>query len=173
MLNPEYAKEQLQAFRIPNWKATKAALVANLPEALREIVFAILECDRSGQPYTEYHAKYDAQNKAVGQLDDLSIEERIKIFALLFPKIYLHVEAAWQLFSRLPYQLGWQRKAFRAPHNSDITKPARCNWLKELLYRVEGYDQDITWFAAWTPYLNYANDTLGILFAAAINSNSE
>ncbi len=140
---------------------------------MKKIAFAILELDSSGQRYSEYHAKYDEQNKAVSQLDSLSVEERLNIFKLLFPQIYLHVEAAWQLFSRLPYQLNWQRKAFRAPHNLDIIKPARCNWLRQLLYSVEGYEQDITWFAAWASYLRYTTDTLGILFAAAINSNSE
>lgn len=173
MLNPEYAKEQLQAVRIPDWKATKAANVATLPAGLREIVFAILGCDSSGQPYSPYYTWHETQNRAVGHLDILSIEERLKIFELLFPQIYLHVEAAWQLLSRLPYQLDWQRKAFRAPHSPDIIKPARCELIKQLLYSIQGYDQDITWLAAWTPYLSYANDALGTLFAAAIDSGSK
>ncbi len=91
MLNPEYAKEQLQTFHLADWKATKAANVANLPEHLREIVFAILNCDSFGQPYSPYCTWYDTQNRAVIHLNFLSIEERLKIFELLFPQIYLYV----------------------------------------------------------------------------------
>ena len=73
----------------------------------------------------------------------------------------------------MPYQTGWQRKSFRALNTPEINQSVRFQWLKPLFSIIEGYDQDIIWFAAWTPYLGYANDTLGILFAAAINSNSE
>jgi hypothetical protein len=173
MLNPEYAQEQLQTFRIPNWRETKVSKAADLPETLKEIVFAILERDPSGQVYSEYRSKHEAQDRGFSQLNSLTAEERLTIFELLFPQIYLYIEAAWQLFSQLPYQIGWQRKAFRAPNTPEINKKVRFQWLKQLFSSIEGYDRDITWFAAWTPYLGYASDALGILFAAAINSNFE
>ena len=173
MLNPEYAKEQLKTFDTPDWKETKVAAAAKLPKALKEIVLGILERNNFGESYPEYQARYEAQNLALNKVSVLKIEERLQIFELLFPQIYLHIEAALQLFSQLPYQVGWQRKSFRSPNNPEINKIARQEWLKQLFNSVQGYDRDITWFAAWTPYLHYANDTLGILFAAAINSNSE
>ncbi|WP_009632811.1 DUF5724 domain-containing protein [Synechocystis sp. PCC 7509] len=173
MLNPEYAKEQLKTFYIPDWIETKVASANKLPETLKEIVFAILERDSNGQPYTDYQTRYEAKDKAFNQLNILSAEERLNIFESLFPQIYLYIESAWQLFSYSPYQIGWQRKSFRAPNKPEIHNIARCQWFNQLLSTVEGYEQDITWFAAWTPYLGYTSEALGILFAVAINSNSE
>ncbi len=173
MLNPEYAKEQLQTFRVSDWHETRVAKAATLSQALKEIVFGILERDNCGQIIIEYHAKYEIQDKAFNQLDSLSLEARVKIFELLFPQLHSYIEAAWQLFSYSPYQIGWQRKSFRAPNKPEIHNIARCQWFSQLFSSVEGYDQDITWLAAWTPYLGYTSDALGILFAAAINSNSE
>lgn len=173
MLNPEYVKEQLQTFRISDWHETIVAKAAILPQSLKKIVFGILKRDNFGQIFIEYRAKYEAQDKVFSQLNSLNIDERLQILELLFPQIYLYVEAALQLFSQLPYQLGWQRKSFRSPNSPEINKSVRQAWLRQLFNSLQGYERDITWFAAWTPYLYYANDTLGILFAAAINTNSE
>jgi hypothetical protein len=55
---------------------------------------------------------------------------------------------------------------------SRVSAARRRHWFQQLISVVDGYDQDLEWFAAWTPYLHYyAADTLGILFAAAINQN--
>jgi hypothetical protein len=96
MLNPEYAKEQLQAFRLPDWKETKVASADELPESLKKIVLGILQRNDFGEFYSEYQARHEAQNRAFDKVSDLKVEERLTIFELLFPKIYLHIESAWQ-----------------------------------------------------------------------------
>ncbi|MGK7872686.1 MAG: DUF5724 domain-containing protein [Xenococcaceae cyanobacterium] len=162
MLNREQAREQLQALRIEDWRAQRIAKMANLPEGWREIGWGILGCESNGQPVNT--------QAALKQLDALRPSERLHIFAVLFPQFSSQVEQAWQLIPRLPYQSDWQRKAFRAPNNPEITFHRRCQWLLQLLHTVEGYEQNLSWFAAWTPYLGwYSADILGILFAAAID----
>ena len=61
MLNPEYAKEQLQTFYVSDWHETRVAKAAILPQALKEIVFGILERDNCGQFFIEYYVRYEAQ----------------------------------------------------------------------------------------------------------------
>jgi hypothetical protein len=182
MLNPEQANAQLQAIRIQDWKEQRVKSIANLPQALRPVGWGILgrvrasraEGNRDGQPFTDYQAGYNAEYAAFKQLDDLNAESRQTLFATLFPQIATHVEQAWQLITRLPYQSSYARRAFRAPNTPKITQSRRGDWLRSLLYLVEGYEQDLRWFAAWSAYFgSYVGDTLGILFAAAIDAGGE
>ncbi|BAZ26431.1 hypothetical protein NIES4073_73380 [Kalymmatonema gypsitolerans NIES-4073] len=174
MLNPEQANARLQALRIQDWKEQRLKSIANLPHALRQIGWGILGRDCDGQPFTDYQAGYNAEYAAFKQLDDLNAESRQTLFATLFPQIATHVEQAWQLIIRLPYQSSYARRAFRAPNTPKITQSRRGDWLRSLLYVVEGYEQDLRWFAAWSAYFgSYVGDTLGILFAAAIDAGGE
>uniref|UniRef100_A0A0C1RN76 DUF4132 domain-containing protein n=1 Tax=Tolypothrix bouteillei VB521301 TaxID=1479485 RepID=A0A0C1RN76_9CYAN len=171
MLNPEQAKAQLQAIRIQDWKQRRVESIAHLPETLREIGWGILGLHSDGQPLAGYWEAREALLVAAKKLDRFNSEERETLFAALFPQIGIYVEQAWQLFSRLPYQSGYLRKSFRVPSNPELTQSRRCDWLSNLVYIVEGYDRDLSWFAAWCAYIGaYTEDTLGILFAAAIDT---
>jgi HEAT repeat protein len=65
------------------------------------------------------------------------------------------------------------RKSFRAPNTPAVYQRIRFDWLQRLLSVIKGYDQDITWLAAWAPYMGWKAATLGTLFAAAIELGGE
>jgi hypothetical protein len=169
MLTPEQAREQLKEFQLPDNNA-RLARVAALPTSLRQIGEAALDFTTGHGWNAEAHQRAQARGEQLSRLDRLSLAERQKLFGALFPRMAAQVEAAWQLRGRLPYQVGWQRRAFRAPDSPEVNHVARLSWLDQLLRVTETYEQDVLWFATWTPYLNYAaTDALGVLLAAAID----
>ncbi len=176
MLAPELARERLKSFHHDDWMARWQAAIARLPPALQLIVSHILRVDQASNRPAEVilWREYDAPSvnyDAICELDGLSASSRRSIFDALFPRIGEYVECGWQLSNRLPYQAGHARKAFRAPNNPEINRLARAAWLQHLIHVTAGYEQDVEWFAAWAAYLPWrAADTLGLLFAAAIDA---
>ncbi len=174
MVNPQLAQEQLKTFYAPNWRQPRQEKIATLPEALQPLALDLINTKESHSPYLGgWRERPSPQQEAITRLDPLSPENRLLIFEAVFPKIGRYVEAAWQLHTRLPYQAGYTRKAFRAPNHAGVTHSSRVGWFMQLMAAVAGYEQDIAWFAAWAPHLGWnAPNALGILFAAAIESGT-
>lgn len=173
MLNRDVAQLQLQTLSSPDWRSQRLQQLDTLPEKLRTIGYGILKCGADAKPL-EYPDYRQVQEQAQQQFDALESSERLQILSILFPTFAATVETAWQLFGHLPYQSGYSRRSFRAPTCPELSTAKRHQWLQQLINVVEGYDQDLAWFAAWAPYLDYhAPDTLGLLFAAAINQGDE
>jgi HEAT repeat protein len=173
MLNPEAAQAQLKKIVNPHWRSQRVQAIAELSEPLRSIGYGLLGYGPDGKlgDYTEKQLYGEA---AFTQLETLSDSDRAEIFTLFFPKWATLVEAAWQFHSQLTYQISYSRRSFRAPYHPEYHRAKRHRWLTQLLQTVEGYDQDLEWFAAWTPYLYYgAQDALGVLFAVAINQKND
>jgi hypothetical protein len=169
MLNPEVAQAQLKLIVSKDWRSHRIQQFAALPQNLASIGYGLFCLGEDGTP-GDYSQVYLYQQKALERLDGLSEGDRTQIFSILFPTISAIVELAWQFYSQLPYPMGYNRRSFRAPHHPEFTQAKRSQWLVQLIGTIEGYDQDLEWFAAWVPYLGYsAPDVLGILFATAIN----
>ncbi|HZT42855.1 MAG TPA: DUF5724 domain-containing protein [Chthonomonadaceae bacterium] len=175
MLKPDQAQERLKAFHKPDGKGRRLERARTLPAPLKEIVLALYGLDANGKSFKDYLVQQEAHRRSQERLVAMSPEERASLFACLFPGIERHVEGGWQLFSRLPYQSGYVRKAFRVRDARAVPSDARKNWLIQMLSLTQGYEQDVAWYAAWTPYLNrgWGADPLGILFAAAIEVGGE
>jgi HEAT repeat protein len=177
MLTREAAQEQLKSFETKNIKSFYADRVAALPENLCTVAEGMLK--HAGVGSTDNYG-YDwekFQNQAKN-LEPMSREKRLEIFNALFPQLGALVEEAWQFKKSLPYQQGYSRRSFRIPNSEEHTFVARSNWLLTTLRVVKNFDQPITWYAAWVPYLNQyqwgCEDALAYLFVAAINEgNSE
>jgi Family of unknown function (DUF5724)/Domain of unknown function (DUF4132) len=170
MLNPEVAKAQLEQIIDKNWRSQRLQQFAALPEAMAVVGYGLFGLNDRGKS-GDYWQSSQFQATALERLERLSEGARTQIFSILFPKISATVELAWQFHSQLPYPMGYSRRSFRTPHHPEFTQAKRGQWLLRLLEAVEGYDQDLEWFAAWVPYLQYYGtpDVLGILFAATIN----
>lgn len=170
MLSREVAQAQLQKLYLADWKSQRIEQLGNLAEAVRTVGYGMVGRDATGQ-LLDHLQLYD-QTQSYQQLDQLAPDDRLQIFSVFFPRFAATVEAAWQLLGQLPYQSGYNRRSFRAPTQPQFSAAKRYQWLQQLIRVVEGYDQDLEWFAAWAPYLDYyAPDVLGILFAAAIDQN--
>ncbi|PSB21590.1 DUF4132 domain-containing protein [Phormidesmis priestleyi ULC007] len=167
MLNPEVAQAQLKQVYDKNWRSQRLQQIAALPEPSRTIAYALIGHRADGLSSTEI---YQYRDTALQQLD--RVDDPTPIFDCLFPQFGTIVTAAWNLHTQLPYQSGYSRRSFRAPHHPQFQQNRR-NWLLILIEAAEGYDQDLTWFAAWVPYLRRGIDSFGILFAAAINQGDE
>lgn len=171
MLNREVAQAQLHSVQVADWRSQRIQPMSNLPQTLQSIGCGVLGYRTDGRRL-DHSEVYLIQNQSLHQLDELDSDDRWQVLNILFPKFASVVEAAWQLFAQLPYQAGYSRRSFRSSSHPELSLDKRCNWLQQLIGVVEGYDQELEWFAIWTPYLSYyASDTLGILFAAAIDQN--
>lgn len=170
MLSSAEAQEQLRVLRVADWRGRRSAAVKSLPRDLRSAAWGILGCDAQGAAVKEAADLQRLLRAAADRLDDIGAEQRARVFTILFGSLAPHVEAAWRLLTTAPYQDSYIRHAFRAPASPVTTRPKRASWLRALTAAVEGYDQDMTWFAAWAPHLGWgAPETLGVLFAAAID----
>jgi hypothetical protein len=175
MLRREEAEKRLAKFRNKNWKKERVAAMGKLPAATREAGLALLGHDAKGQPCRDYRKQHQAKKDAVARMQGMSAAQRKLIFAVLFPQIASHLEAAWQMVAELPYEVDYERRGFRAPGVPAILRAARALWLDTLLDNLGGYDQDIVWIASWAPHLDETTglDELGVLLAAAIDSGGE
>ena len=175
MLVRETAQEQLETFQIKDGHAQAKARVKTLAGAARDVGLRLL-----GKPSEQYYSllytlSSKEQEKLAKNLEGLSGADRLELFNTLFPQLGPTVAHALEMQKGLPYQVGYSRKAFRAPDLPAATLEARLGWLERLLRLTLRYDPelDLNWYAAWTPYLGYgADDTLGYLFAAAIEQGN-
>src|SRR5438874_8907406 len=180
MLRREEAAKMLEGERIAQWQKVCLTAVAGLPATLRPIAYALLGRDENGQPLPSGSPDaYQRQERILAagyaRLGALPAHQRLAVFSALFPAAAPTVEAAWRLMARLPYQTGWQRKAFRLRGAAGTTTPAQRMWLSQLVNILGEYRaKDVVWLAAWAPYLGHghAAQPLGILFAAAIDAGS-
>jgi len=171
MLTRQEAEQRIKSFQAANGAQRRLDRAATVPRSLRGMARALLGCDGWGKTPAERKAVNEAFDAAVERLDGLKVTDRAQIWRALFPSLAPHVEKAWQIQLGMPYQPGYQRKAFRAPNNPRTTRPIRGAWLHELLGVTVPYDQDVAWFAAWAPYLSWQPPAcLSALLAAAIDA---
>jgi Family of unknown function (DUF5724)/Domain of unknown function (DUF4132) len=179
MLNREAAQAALKEFQSADWNRERRAQLAQLPEPLRIIGERVLLNPYQSLGQTETHEE-GINPLTISELRDLGLQaflnlgkaDRQILIQVLFPKIATHVEAAWQLLLRLPYQNGWSRRSFRS-HDPNNYRENRSNWLSALLECTNLYNQDVIWYATWAVHLNYYTDqSIGILLAAAVNNNT-
>jgi HEAT repeat protein len=168
MLNPEIAQARLKEYQVTDWQPVRLAKLAKLPAKLRSIGYGILAHDVAGTPVKiDYYNQSPIIEDNIKNLNGLKPADRSKIFEILFPQFAPVVEAAWRSFeTSWTYQEGYNRKSFRVP---GATSSKQRSWLQSLINLVRNYEPDLPWLASWCPYLGYYTDSLGYLFAAAIN----
>jgi hypothetical protein len=173
MLSHEQAQAQLQQQHQRISTSERLAQAAKLPEKLREVVYYLLDLDSQGKALG-WEQKENNFTYMLTCIDNLSDAERLSLFTFFFPQFAPTVAQAWQLFDRLPYQIGYLRRAFHAPNHPELHREKRLNWLTHLIQTYDGYEGDLVWLAAWCPYISYyRGDEYGLLFAAAIEQGDE
>src|SRR5262245_9032173 len=113
MLTPDQAKERLKEFQAKDARKRRLAALAKLPKNLADIGRGLLCVRADGRAETNWKKRNDAQARARQRLDELSPAHRQKLFAAFLPKLAAALEAGWQLGKRLPYETGYDRRAFR------------------------------------------------------------
>ena len=160
--------QSLKQFQIKDGGERRVAACRKLPRKLRNIALPFVTSSFWFAPGDRDQQKFQRAQERFLKLSD---RDRLKIFAAFFPHFGPVVQAAWDLQRALPYQLGYARKAFRAPHDPERVQARQLGWLRSLLMLTEDFlEQDLVWHATWSGYMPWGNlDVLGLLFAAAIN----
>ena len=163
MLKREIVQERLKAFQVDDWAERRTAALEALPDVLNQI----------GQSLLGLNGKQRRDSwQAIDAVSTLSLQDRRQLFSAIFPQIGDYVEATYDLMLQLPYQNGYTRRAFRSSQSAHHTGK-RGQWLYSLLGITQDYEQPLDWYAAWSPYIGYGADCLGLVFAAAINQGDE
>jgi hypothetical protein len=162
LLNRESAYQELQNYRTTTTIAQLRSRMAPLRDDLGEIAWAWLDQGARGSSQLN-PLRHRELMQRWQQVND---EERQQIWAALFPRIAVYVEAAWQLHRHLPYQT--YGKPFRSASSDQALQESRNRWMSSLLRIVGEYEQEITWYAAWPAYL-WQDDVFSLLLAGAIS----
>jgi hypothetical protein len=174
MLTREQSQEQLKQFVTKDINAFYKGRLETLPSELSNLAEPLLKAAGIYKSNDHNWAKF---YEAIRPLDRRSKEDRKAIFTALFPKLANEVEGAWQLKKKLSYQTGYSRRSFRAPNHEALSLDNRAQWLQMLLRITQHFNQDVAWYAAWTPYLNQyqwgGEDILAYVFAAAIEQGND
>ncbi|MCA8919420.1 MAG: DUF4132 domain-containing protein, partial [Planctomycetes bacterium] len=146
-----------------------------LPQPMRRVgrFIAGLKPDTEGNAdWQERQRRWQEMVREFGSFQD---DARHTVFSALFPGLNGMVEAGYQLKLRMPFQAGYSRRPFRAPKTPELYSETQLNWLQSLHAAVRGYQEDITWFARWAPWLaGYSSaESLGVLFAASIDAGNQ
>ena len=172
MLTPEQARQELEKAKVETWMVSRVAALKQLPEKLRQAARPLTGVDEDGE--TLKHLDY---SKLCGEcapvIAGLNPAQRIGFFETLCPGLGKAVEDGWHLFDRLPYQPGYQTKAFRAPSHKELLFDRRMNWLSLLVESVGPYpEKDVVWHATWAAHQQAWRTAaaFGPLFAAAMDA---
>ena len=168
MLKREEAQAELEKLQNKGWLQDRIGGADRLPGNLRETARTLIKLDSDSINGVNRVKRRKEIGIAVQNMDD---QTRLQFFETLAPGMGKFIEGGWQLFERIPYQTGFDRKPFRAPGDAGTLRYRRMSWLAEIIPCIGLYGKSITWFAAWAPHLGYSEaDQLGILLAAAIDA---
>lgn len=179
MLKPDAASEQLASWRLDEGRQGERLLGAMkpLPKGLRVIGYRLFGLDAQGKSVRpqEWQAAEAERRRVAIDFEALSDKDRVRLFRALMPGIADWVDAGWQLLKSSPYQVGYERKAFRAPKDPSLTLGNRVEWLTRLVRHFQAFDADaisLKWLAQWTPHaIAYGGGCVGPVLAAAINAD--
>lgn len=173
MLTSDQIQARLNEMRQPDAHKQRDRRIAALNQPLRKLAFAFLYKNEDGK-YVNNRHQLEIPNLATA-VDKLSQADRQLLFETYFPEFHPYVETTWQLFDRLPYTTGYQRRPFRAPTLHHLVNERRCHWLTSLLSITGDFPYDIEWYATWAgfaiPY--YQGSAIGLLLAGAIEAGDD
>ncbi len=172
MLKPESARQQLEKLKSKKHLQDRLARLRALPKPLASLAFGLFGKQPDGNYPKEWGDRAKLQMASTSKLAGDG-RARGRVFTALFPTLVAEVEAGWQLLARLPYTLGYNRRAFRAPGRPELYHGKRQAYLGCLIDCVAPLqDHTLTpdWLAAWAVHLGWQTDDLGYLFAGLIDA---
>ena len=172
MLKPEVARQQLGELKSKKHRQARVKRLQALPKPLAALGLGVLGLLPTGKPPKEYADRGKLERSSAAKLT-ADGKARAKVFAALFPTIAADVEAGWQLKGRLPYTVGYARRAFRAPGRPEAFTATRQTYVERLVSELGEYPDDVLsaeWLAAWAVHLSYHADELGYLLAGVIDA---
>lgn len=171
MLKQDAAEKELEQLKIEDWSEKRLKEVGKLPANLARPGRFLLGRDPVTGKEMDWEKRRKVEAGIRAEVTKLRPAERNRLFSTLFPHLGDLIEAAWQLCARLPYEVDFDRKGFRAPGDEAIVAQARWRFVAQIVEDLGGYDPSPAWLAAWAAYLSEyrSADSVGILLAAAID----
>ena len=173
MLKPELAREQLGRLRSKKHRQAKLSRVQKLPKPVAALGMGVFGLLPTGKPPGEWQERQKLELISIAKLA-ADAKSRAKVLAALFPTLSADVEAGWLLKGRMPYTVGYARRAFRAPTRPEIYTAARQNYLEALFDELGEFPDDVLsveWLAAWAVHLgSYRGGEFGHLLAGVIDA---
>jgi hypothetical protein len=151
VLDAEEARTRLVSIADPVWREAALRRVKKLRRAHRGLA-VLLVPDGPRDPREAAELRRGLRAAAVA-LDELDTDRRTAVMSALHPRLGPALARWWVDAQGQPYQQGWLRRAFRAPHDPELTRLARLDTLRQVLQRTGPYDRDAVWLAAWAPHL--------------------
>jgi hypothetical protein len=180
VLTSEQAKERLAQWQIakPDDKRN-SSVIDRLPAELRDLSKRILQLHEEEPERLEPDQALRRLRNAAIEFDSLSPAQRAPIFQAIAPNLATAIESTWQLLKTAPYQVSYERKAFRVPTHPQVTVESRLNWLGTIFTYGQIYQPDVltpAWVAAWAAHLNFGYSApsicFGPLLAAVLNEQT-
>jgi hypothetical protein len=175
MLTPEQAQKELEKIKVETWAVDRVAALKKVPEKLRIAARPLMGVEEDGEDLN-YLERNKLREEYAPEVAGLNSVQRIEFFQTLLPGLGKAVEDGWRLLDRLPYQSGYETKAFRAPGQDNLLLDRRINWLSSLVQVVGPYpEKDVVWHATWAAHQNAWGTAaaFGPLFAAAIDAGGK
>src|SRR5262245_37225318 len=138
MLLYEQAQKRLKAFQIKDWEKARLAALGQLPAELKAAGRHLLGRDPDGKPFRHWEKRQKAEEQVLAAMTKMSPRDRQRLFSVLFPRLGGLLEASWQLYATLPYEIDYDRKGFRAPGDPVAHKDARWVWLFQVINALKG-----------------------------------
>ena len=178
MLQPEEAKARLAQWQLPSEHDRIERGLGALPAALRAVAEPALEIGRGFADPAAAEKWRRRKHAAAIELDRLPAPERAQIFSVA-PQLAATMERAWQSLKATPFQVGYYRKAFRAPKHPLVTIEKRLLWLSNLAMLARRFPPELltpVWLATWAAHLNegyrHFSYSVGPLLAAVLDQKS-
>jgi hypothetical protein len=173
MLKPEEIKKRIHDSRkSEEWIDARLGGIKKLNGATRSIGQRALGLDDKGPKLTGL-TEFQFRNRVLANFKELDEAQLTELAKALFPRTGDVVQAALALQELLPYQVGYSRKAYRAPGNKDLILVQKRELLADLVTVFRGLDEDLPWIAAHAAYLEPqwfgASNGVGSLLAAALD----
>lgn len=181
MLSKEQADQRLQPYliaeEIRDQPGTRfASAIRKLPRKLSEITFPLCGWSKHGDAVAQVRSHYysGVDYDCFAAYAALKRAEQLKILKIFFPAMADDVAATWDALRLGTYQVGYQRKAFRAPNQPELTLRAQAVWLYQAMHLAQHLQEDVLtpeWLATWFPHLHFPYyNTAGNLAATVIDA---
>jgi hypothetical protein len=159
VLTPERAREALEGQRVADWEKRREGRIRSLPPKPARVARVLADANAWG---------YRLEEDCGPAIEAMRAREREAFGDVFLPGLGRHLGRMWEAGRDRPYQVGWERRAFRAPSVPAVTLDARQVRLVFVLKSLEGYEPEPVWVARWAPHLHWENG-FGPFLAAVID----
>ncbi|MCK4658544.1 MAG: DUF4132 domain-containing protein [Phycisphaerae bacterium] len=147
----EDIERQLQAAREAKWVDNRIKKITRWPGKKRETLRDLIGPSRRLYDDEVFSNRIEKAQQYFKNLDD---KQRQKLWTGLFPRLAPHLERAWLDAGERPYQFGYARFPFRAPHRAETIGESRAHFFVLACEALHGFDPNAEWLAAWAPHLD-------------------